>query len=739
MTVDRNNNAKILVVDDEEKVLKFLSTLLSLHGYVLETAQNGMEAIQKAEKTNPDIIILDILMPEIDGLEACKRLKTNPKTRHIPIIVLTSVEDKVTKLQCLEAGANDFLTKPVDHVELTIRIHNLLQLKNYEDIKRKNKILTGEKKRLELIAQNIGAGLYIIDKDYNIRWQNKIMDKLFGELKEGEKCYKKYLKSDNPCICCPVYPVLNGVEIFSEEKTMILKNGIERYFLCTATPITDIDGNINEVIVIISDITERKMEHKRLEETLRIVEEAKKEWEQTVDCIDDVVILVDAKDNILRCNKILSTLTGKSYSELLNRKWQDVLRESGFTQKITDTGDVEIFHPSGKYFNYNIFYFKNAEDKNKYAAVITLKDITELKILTESLEITNMTLDKDRKELQFALDEISFLLKEVEEKKDLSVRFMGLSTHESEFIYTIGNHFNSMMDILESQHKELEKAYADLKAAQSQILQQEKMASIGQLAAGIAHEINNPMGFIISNLGSLSRYTDKLSEFLKIQAEAIEGLSSHTKEMGGNSDEENILNKLKESRKSLKIDYILSDLNNLIRESLDGAERVKKIVQDLKSFSRVDEAEWKVADINAGIESTINIVWNEIKYKATVKKQYGDIPMTKCNPGQLNQVFMNILVNAAQAIEKHGEITIKTWHDNSYIYVSISDTGCGIPANIINRIFEPFFTTKEVGKGTGLGLSIAYDIVKKHNGDIIVESEFGKGTTFTVKIPIVEK
>lgn len=231
------------------------------------------------------------------------------------------------------------------------------------------------------------------------------------------------------------------------------------------------------------------------------------------------------------------------------------------------------------------------------------------------------------------------------------------------------------------------------------------------------------MGFIISNLGTLGKYVDRLKEFMHAQSAFI---------IPEKSEE------LEETRKKLKVDYIIEDTNSLLKESLDGAERVKKIVQDLKSFSRVDEAEHKMADINAGIESTINIVWNELKYKATVKKEYGDIPLTKCNPGQLNQVFMNILVNAAHAIEKQGEITVKTWHDNGYIFISISDTGCGIPKKNINRIFEPFFTTKEVGKGTGLGLSIAYDIVKKHNGDIMVESETGKGTTFAIKIPVVE-
>jgi two-component system NtrC family sensor kinase len=178
------------------------------------------------------------------------------------------------------------------------------------------------------------------------------------------------------------------------------------------------------------------------------------------------------------------------------------------------------------------------------------------------------------------------------------------------------------------------------------------------------------------------------------------------------------------------------DIKGLITESLDGSERVRKIVQGLKSFARVDEAEYKYADINECIESTINIVWNELKYKATLKKDYGNLPLTKCYPQQINQVFMNLLINAGHAIESQGEITIKTWAEDGSIWVAISDTGHGIPKEDLNKIFEPFFTTKEVGKGTGLGLSITYEIVQKHDGEITVESEVGKGTTFTVRLPI---
>ncbi len=274
--------------------------------------------------------------------------------------------------------------------------------------------------------------------------------------------------------------------------------------------------------------------------------------------------------------------------------------------------------------------------------------------------------------------------------------------------------------------KRIEEAYAELKSTQSQMLQREKMASVGQLAAGVAHEINNPMGYISSNLNTLNKYTANLLKFIEAQSKIIES-----------SQYEECRREINALRKELKLDYITEDLEGLIIESLDGAERVKVIVQNLKSFSRIDEAECKLADINECIDSTLNIVWNELKYKASVQKDYGELPPVKCYPQQLNQVIMNLLVNAGHSIEKEGEIIIKTWNGDKTIKVSISDNGCGIPEDKIGRIFEPFFTTKEIGEGTGLGLSICYDIVKKHNGDITVESNPGEGTTFTIQLPVV--
>jgi signal transduction histidine kinase len=188
-------------------------------------------------------------------------------------------------------------------------------------------------------------------------------------------------------------------------------------------------------------------------------------------------------------------------------------------------------------------------------------------------------------------------------------------------------------------------------------------------------------------------------------------------------------------KQDIDMHFLRDDVNDLLVESLDGLKRVTRIVQDLKAFSHVDEVERQWADLENGLESTMRVAWNELKYKAEVVKEFTGIPMLECYPFQLNQVFMNLLVNAAQAIGERGKITVRTGHDEEHVWVEIQDTGCGIKPENLTRIFDPFYTTKPVGKGTGLGLSLAYGIVKKHEGVIEVHSELGVGTTFRVVLP----
>ncbi|MGE5490417.1 MAG: ATP-binding protein [Actinomycetota bacterium] len=276
-----------------------------------------------------------------------------------------------------------------------------------------------------------------------------------------------------------------------------------------------------------------------------------------------------------------------------------------------------------------------------------------------------------------------------------------------------------------SSYAELKHMNERLAEAQSQLLQSEKMASIGQLAAGVAHEINNPIGFVNSNLVTLRGYVDDLLSLV----DAYRKLEDDP----GNPEAVTVA---RSQRESVDLEYLREDIPSLMRETLEGIQRVRQIVKDLKDFSHVDKAEWQEADLHAGLDSTLNVVWNELKYKAQVVKEYGDLPLVSCIPSQLNQVFMNLLVNAAHAIPERGTITIRTGGEGEWVWVEIADTGKGISPEVLNRIFEPFFTTKPVGVGTGLGLSVSYGIIKKHGGRIDVQSEVGQGTAFRVWLPV---
>ena len=276
-------------------------------------------------------------------------------------------------------------------------------------------------------------------------------------------------------------------------------------------------------------------------------------------------------------------------------------------------------------------------------------------------------------------------------------------------------------------NRDLKELNSKLSDAQSKLIQSEKLASIGQLAAGVAHEINNPIGFIFSNFGTLEQYLEDLFQMLDAYEQAEASVSDGA-----------ALARIRSLKADLDIDYLKEDIPNLMRESRDGIQRVRKIVQDLKDFSRVDaRQEWESVDLHAGIDSTLNIVNNEIKYKADVVKHYGALPEVQCLPSELNQVFMNLLVNAAHAITaERGTITISTGVEGRNVWVEVADTGAGIAQENLKRIFDPFFTTKPVGKGTGLGLSLSYGIVQKHSGRMEVHSELGVGTRFRVTLPI---
>lgn len=279
---------------------------------------------------------------------------------------------------------------------------------------------------------------------------------------------------------------------------------------------------------------------------------------------------------------------------------------------------------------------------------------------------------------------------------------------------------------------------SEIKQLREQVQQSEKMASIGQLAAGVAHEINNPMGFIHANLFQISEY---ISDLQRVWTQVVQ--LQETVRRGDLAQIQQASQALENTASEVDANFVFQDLATAVQESQDGSERIRHIVRDLREFSHVDTGEYVPSDINQSLDSTANIVWAMMKHSVVLKKEYQDLPRVYCNPMQLKQVFMNLLVNAYQAVEakigdtgEAGEIRIATEVQDGFVIVQVQDTGAGISEANLDHIFEPFFTTKEVGEGMGLGLSTCFNIVQRHGGTIRVESQVGRGTLFEVRLPI---
>ncbi len=523
------------------------------------------------------------------------------------------------------------------------------------------------------ILDGIRDPLLVMDRELTCHFVNRAAHDILDidpSGPQGRSCHELVHGLDLSCQergeVCPVLEAMESGDMVRTIKEFTVAAGLVRSFEISAVPLKNEAGEVTEVVEVLRDIT-ASLDHMKLQELTGKIEMAKREWEATMDCVQDFIILVDDKERIKRFNRPLADFSSLPFDEILEQELSAFMAAQGLEVELCllDSKECECRHrASGRSFTMHSYPLAT---ESGLMRVVTFHDISQRQEASQALEEKN---------------------------------------------------------------QELAQAFSELKAAQAQLLQQEKMASVGQLAAGVAHEINNPIGFVTSNINSLVKYQRMISDFIEFQEKFIKALCPST----------DILKTLAKQRRKMKIDFILGDISDLINESLDGVERVKKIVMNLKNFSRVDQAQQSLAHINDCLDDTITIAWNELKYKCTIAKEYGELPPITCYPQQLNQVFMNLLVNGAQAMAEPGTITIKTWFAEDSIFITISDTGCGIAPDHLSHVFEPFFTTKDVGQGTGLGLSISYDIiVKQHNGGISIQSKEGEGTTFTICLPLPDQ
>ena len=479
------------------------------------------------------------------------------------------------------------------------------------------------------------------------------------------------------------------------ETQVQIADGTRRDIILSKRSYKDETGRIAGIVGMLLDISDRK----KAEDNLK---ESESEFRAIAESAQDAIIKIDDQGRITYWNRSAEGIFGYESSEAVGRDLHSLIAPERFKDDIRDpmahfrlTGkgraigkviEVTARSKSGREFPAELS-IAGVRLKGAWHAIGTVRDITERKQMEDRLVRKNENLKAIRADL-------------------------------------------------ETRNRHLARMHEELQQAQQQTVQQEKMASIGQLAAGVAHEINNPTGFVSSNLKSLQDYLEDLFKLLTAYGELRALLENAPKPEGASADTAARLDQIKQIESDIDLEFLMTDTRDLIQESREGTERIKKIVIDLKDFAHPGQHERMTADLNRNLESVLNIVWNELKYKATVHKDLGELPPVECFPQQLNQVFMNLLVNAGQAMETMGEIHIATRTAGDNVEIEIRDTGCGIPEENLQQIFDPFFTTKPVGKGTGLGLNVAYNIVKKHGGDIEVNSRVDEGTRFTIRLPL---
>ncbi|MGE5247857.1 MAG: sensor histidine kinase [Verrucomicrobiota bacterium] len=460
------------------------------------------------------------------------------------------------------------------------------------------------------------------------------------------------------------YDDLVRAEGFPEEEEGRYRLFLERFFDRT------------EIAAAVSWVAESGAE--REEELLRnqddlarvhdLVAAAKEEWEAAADCLDDMLLLVDANSRLRRCNRSFREFAGVPYAQLLGSPCSRALRDAGLPADLPVGRPAEHFHEkTGRWFVLNRYpcWDDGTEEGAPSGTVVTIRNATGVRHAVRDLE------------------------------------------------------------------RRYERANASLSGARQSLeeaLLREKAAAVGRLAAGIANDISPSIGLISSNLNTLTNYLGRINEILSDQSDCIAAGAPAT-----------LTDAVRRKREQLRLPYVLRDLDELIRESVEGAESLRTVAADLKRFSRREPDAFAAADINACVRDAAGGIRKQLERKAALKAEFGKLPRVRCCAPEITWAVRNLLLHAANAQEARGVVTVRTWSEGGFVCVSIADTGEGIPEDRLERVFDPYFSARETGGGEGLALSVASEIIRKHDGEIRTKSEPGKGTTFTVRIPVVEE
>lgn len=654
----------ILIAEDSPVSRELLKKTLKKWNFDVLTANNGLEALEIfSNNNNIRIVITDWMMPHMDGIALCEKIRSFSKNDYTYIIIITSNDQSHNIYKALEKGADDYITKPFEIERLKASIASARRIISLSDnLNHEIKQHARVSERLNSILEYSSDIIYTLDLDGNFITVNKVAQELTGYTEDEllSLNFREFIPPENHAEIINVFGAIarSGDVLKNYPFKVIIKDGTERYFE-TSVGIIRNGNDITGFQGSSKDITDRIKAEKALLES-------EKQNRMLIENMKEGLLRLDENGTLTFVNNSICKMLGYSKEELIGKH----------VRMLHEKEDDEIIEKRDRKRRQGIGDSYEANHINKAGDIIPT--------IVSATPILNQ---------------------------------------EGEFEGTVA----VITDISAVKHAEQER-----KAIEAQLRQSDKMASIGQLAAGMAHEINNPTGFVSSNLNTLSTYIKDYNGLINKYRSLINKIEEEG-QITGYADR---ITDIRSTEESIDFDFLIDDVSSLIEESREGTDRIKKIVQDLKDFAHPGEDKPKYANINKCIESTLNIVWNEIKYKAQVLKDYGNIPEILCFPQQLNQVFANLFVNAAQAIDSEGKISIKTGLSDENIEITVSDTGTGISHENIPKVFDPFFTTKDVGKGTGLGLNVAYNIIKKHNGEITVDSKKGHGTTFNIVLPV---
>lgn len=663
---------RVLLLEDSEDDAELLLRQLRRGGYdPVYTQVQTAEAMTAALAERAwDIILSDYSMPGFSAPVALALLQKSGID--LPFIIISGTVGEDLAIAAMKSGAHDFIMKSqlrrlIPSIELRMR-----EAAARREHQQSQKNLRLSEERFRQLAESITEVFWMTDPAKNeILYISPGYEKIWG--RTCEDLYANpagWMEAIHPDDRESVMGAARAKQVlgsYDEEYRVIQPDGTLRWVRDRAFPIKDETGRVYRVTGIAQDITDRKLAEDQLRNA--------KEFSETLIQTANVIILgLDTDGNIDIFNETAKKITGYTLAELKHKNW------------------FEILTPKERY----------PRVWEEFSRLTTggIPQVFENPILTKTGEERHIMWQNNQVRANNQIIATISFGNDITERKQAE-------------------------EELQRRHEELMATNRRLEEVNNQLLQAEKMAAIGQMAAGVAHEINNPVGYVRSNLDTLQNYVSQLLRIVDAYTETEGMLNAHR----------SLFEPIHRLKESVELDYLKDDVVELLKESKEGVSRVQQIVRDLKSFSHVDEEDWLWSDLHNGLNSTLNVAHHELKYKAQVIKEYGDIPQIQCRLSQLNQVFMNLLMNAAHAINDRGTIWIRTGADADWVWVEIEDSGKGIAPEHLSRIFEPFFTTKPVGKGTGLGLSLSYGIVAKHRGRIEVDSQPGKGARFRIWLP----